>query len=284
MTKDTNLSRRSSILGLGSLSAAAALGIHSCTRQESSKATAFALVGDRYHNSDYIRTALGKTIVGVSGLTIDFTDETSLLNADTLDGYKMLIVFRDGMLWPDGYLGSYAGYSPEIKLRSEPPIPDMKSEPLMWLQPHQGRAVKEFVENGGSAFFFHNNSHVSLASKDYRDVEGAIYTGHPPIRPFRVHITNKNHPITQGVNDFLVTDEQHYVTYDKDPKYVLMRSENADGLAFGEQGTNCEAGWAYDYGKGRVCFMAPGHMISALWNPEYVKLQKNAVRWLLREI
>ena len=27
------------------------------------KATAFALIGDRYHNSDYIRTALTRTIV-----------------------------------------------------------------------------------------------------------------------------------------------------------------------------------------------------------------------------
>jgi hypothetical protein len=29
--------------------------------------------------------------------------------------------------------------------------------------------------------------------------------------------------------------------------------------------------------------MAPGHMISALWNPEYEKMQKNAAKWLLRE-
>ena len=39
------------------------------------KSTAFAVIGDRYHNSDYIRTALGKTLVGDLGLTIDFTDD-----------------------------------------------------------------------------------------------------------------------------------------------------------------------------------------------------------------
>ena len=287
MDKKENISRRSSLRTIGLMGTAAVLSpvhVSSSAPAPLKKATAFALVGDRYHNSDYIRTALGKTLVRESGLSIDFTDEVTLLNAATLTNYKMLIVFRDGMVWPDGYLGSYPGYTPEIELKSEPALPEMKSEPSMWLQPHQGLAVKDFVSSGGSAFFFHNNSHVSLSSKDYRDVEGAIYTGHPPIRPFRVHIADKNHPITQGVKDFLVTDEQHYVTYDKDPKYVLMRSENADGLAYGEQGTDCEAGWAYEYGKGRVCFMAPGHMISALWNPEYVKLQRNAVRWLLREL
>lgn len=287
MSDSHPLSRRSSLLGLGSIGAATALGTALLTHNSyaaGKKATAFALVGDRYHNSDYIRAALEKTLVREAGLSIDFTDEVRLLNADTLKGYRMLIVFRDGMVWPDGYTGSYPGYTPDLEIKSEPPLPDIKSKSVMWMEPHQGKAVKEFVSKGGSAFFFHNNSNVSLSNKDYRDVEGAIYTGHPPIRPFRVRIVNREHPITRGVNDFLVTDEQHYVTYDKDPKYVLMRSENADGLAFGDQGTSCEAGWAYEYGDGRVCFIAPGHMISALWNPEYVKLQKNAVRWLLREM
>jgi hypothetical protein len=28
--------------------------------------------------------------------------------------------------------------------------------------------------------------------------------------------------------------------------------------------------------------MSPGHLLTVLWNPEYIKLQQNAVRWLLR--
>jgi len=283
------LSRRASLRNLGGMGALTALGSALFSRRAGAvpvKAECFALVGDRYHNSDYIRSALGRTLVREAGLSIDFTDEVSLLTADTLRGYKMLIVFRDGMIWPDGYLGSYPGYgggTAQAELKSVPPLPDLNGEPRMWMQPEQGRAVKEFVLKGGSAFFFHNNSHVSLSSKDYRDVEGAIYTGHPPVRSFWVRITNRDHPITRGVQDFLVTDEQHYVTYDKDPKHVLMRSENEDGLDYNGQGSACEAGWAYEYGKGRVCFMAPGHMISALWNREYVKLQQNAVSWLLRK-
>jgi len=171
---------------------------------------------------------------------------------------------------------------------SYPPLPKIDVKPKLWMKPSQGMAVKEFVEEGGSAFFYHNSSHISLSNENFRDVEGAVYTGHPPVRQFKVKITNRNHPITRGVGDFVVTDEQHYVEYDKDQKHVLMRSENEDGLAYsgsmGNQGTSCEAGWAYEYGRGRVCFMAPGHMISALWNPEYEKLQKNAAKWLLRMI
>src|SRR5260370_26062207 len=67
------------------------------------KATAFALIGDRYHNSDYIRTGLRRTIDRELGVSVDFCDEVKMLDAETLDGYKLLIILRDGMLWPDGY-------------------------------------------------------------------------------------------------------------------------------------------------------------------------------------
>jgi type 1 glutamine amidotransferase len=255
-------------------------------------ATAFALIGDRFHNSDYIRTALGKTLVREGGLSIDFTDEVTMLSAETLKCYRMVIIFRDGSIWPNGYPdeGQYPGYSPSSgsKLISNPPLQKIDSKPKAWMSPTQGKVLREFVEDGGCVFFYHNSSHISISNKHYHDVEGAIYTGHPPVRPFKVKIVNKSHPITRYVNDFIVTDEQHYLKYDKESKYVLMRSENEDGLRYsgsmGDQGNSCEAGWAYDYGNGRVCFMAPGHMISVLWNPEYEKLQKNAIKWLLKEV
>lgn len=251
------------------------------------KATAFALIGDRYHNSDYIRTGLGKTLGKDLGLSIDFCDEVRLLNAEHLNGYKLLIVFRDGMVWPDGYAdeSSNAGYvhtgSPRIA--SDPPVPKHEAKPVYWITADQGVAVKQFVSNGGAILFYHNVTYISPHNDDFRDVLGAVTQGHPPIRPFRVKIVNKDHPITRGVNDFVVTDEQHFMTYQKDPKYLLLRSVNEDGLTWRDQGASSAAGWAYDYGKGRVCYLAPGHLLVDLWNPEYEKLQRNAVRWLLKE-
>src|SRR5260370_32213521 len=77
------------------------------------KATAFALIGDRYHNSDYIRTGLRRTIEREMDVTVDFCDEVKMLNAETLKGYKLLIVLRDGMLWPDGYQDESSNRSEE---------------------------------------------------------------------------------------------------------------------------------------------------------------------------
>jgi hypothetical protein len=275
------ISRRSAI----AMVAGAALAPR--TARSAEKASAYGLIGDRYHNSDYIRTALNRTIQSDLGVNIDFCDETRNLTAETLHGYKLLIILRDGMIWPDGYPdeSTNAGWvaGGKTPLVSDPPVPRTSAKAQFWMKPEQGKAVRQFVESGGSALFLHNVTHVGLTDPDFRDVLGAAYAGHPPIRTFKVKVKNPNHPITKGVHDFVVTDEQHYMTYDKDPKYLLLETENVDGLTYKDLGATAPGGWAYDYGKGRVCYFSPGHMVSVLWNPEYVKLQHNAVRWLLRQ-
>jgi type 1 glutamine amidotransferase len=240
------------------------------------RSTVVALIGDRYHNSDYIRTALGKTLVRDLELTIDFTDEVQSLNSETLNNYRMLIIFRDAMIWPNGYDTSSAF--------SNPPLPKYENKPVHWMTKGQGQAVKDFVNTGGMALFYHNTTYIAAGSEIFQDVLGATTEGHPPTRPFKVRVTNPDHPIMQGVNDFIVTDEQHFMTLDIDPKFVFMESINEDGLTHQNMGASCYAGWAYDYGQGRVCYLAPGHTIAALWNPEYEKIQQNAVRWLMKQI
>ena len=277
-----NTTRRSALAAL----AGAAIAPFPC--RAAKKATAFALIGDRYHNSDYIRIGLTRTIAKQLGVTIDFTDETSLLNAETLDGYKVLIVLRDGMIWPDGYGGDESTNAAWVvtgrpKLIFDPPVPQERARSQYWMKPEQGKAVRQFVEAGGAALFLHNTTNVSLADPDFRHVLGAAYTGHPPIRAFKVKVTNSDHPITQGVKDFVVTDEQHYMIYDKDPKSLFLQTVNEDGLTYQSYGATASGGWSYDYGKGRVCYMSPGHMLSDLWHPEYIKLQQNAVRWIMRQ-
>ena len=250
------------------------------------KATAFALIGDRYHNSDYIRTGLARTVVKEMGISVDFTDTYVSLNAETLNGYQLLIILRDGMIWPDGYPDETTNAAwvatNRPKLISDPPVPKTAAKPAFWMQPDQGKAVRQFVDQGGSALFLHNVTHVGLTDPDFRHVLGAAYAGHPPIRTFKVKIKNPDHPIVKGVKEFTVTDEQHYMEYDKNPKDIFLETVNEDGLKFNNS-TTAPAGWAYDYGKGRICYLSPGHLLNVLWNPEYVKMQQNAVRWLMRK-
>lgn len=275
METQTSISRRTLI----------AAGLGACvTRlqaQGGGRARLLALVGDRYHNPDYIRVALTRMFEALP-VSVDYTMHYDQLSRKLLKDYQVFLCLRDGMIWPGGYLGpdAYTAYAAGLENRSDFPDP----KPVQWLTEEMALAVKDFVTEGGGFYSLHNNSHVSLSSKTYRDVQGGAYIGHPPLRPFKVRVVNSAHPITQGVKEFIVNDEQHYVEYDKEPKHLLLESENIDGLTYQKHGAKAHAGWAYDYGKGRVVFTAVGHTIHAMNNPEHMKLQRRAVQWLLRQI
>ena len=272
-----NLFRRAGASAVA-LSPAAAPALHG---QAAGKPRALALVGDRYHNPDYIRVSLNKIFKDL-GIPIDYTIQYDQISKSLLSKYQLFLVLRDGMIWPEGYLGpdAYTAYEQHLENSTDFPKPT----PVTWITEEQGSAVKEFVSAGNGFYALHNSSHISLSSKNYREVMGGAYVGHPPLRPFRVQPTANSHPITKGMKPFMVNDEQHYVTYDKDPKYQILESENVDGLVYDNHGAKAPAGWAYDFGKGRVVFTAVGHTIHAMWAPEYIEIQKRSIQWLLRKI
>jgi type 1 glutamine amidotransferase len=275
-----SVSRRSLLRGAAAVSGAGLLRL-AASGQKPNGRRVLALIGDRYHNADYIRVALSKMFEG-QGVTVDYTIDYSQLSRSLLSNYQLFLCLRDGMIWPAGYLGPDAYTSYEQGLENRDDFPEAKAQ--NWLTEEQAGAIKEFVTAGNGFYSLHNNSHVSLSSPTYRDVMGGAYIGHPPLRPFNVRVVNSSHPITQGIADFVVNDEQHYVHYDKDHKYILLEAENLDGLNYQNLGAKSVAGWAYGYGRGRVVFTSPGHTIHALWVPEYFKLQRRAVQWLLKEI
>jgi type 1 glutamine amidotransferase len=280
----SSFSRRTLVQRAGVLAGAGLLGLgtgSSLQSQSSGKRRALALIGDRYHNPDYIRVSLDKVFKDLN-IPIDYTIQYDQISARLLKDYQLLLILRDGMIWPDGYLGpdAYAAY--EANLETPKSFPDPK--PVTWITEEQGAAIKEFVTAGNGFYALHNCSHISLSSKNYREVMGGAYISHPPLRPFQVRASANKHPITDGMSPFIVNDEQHYVAYDKDPKYIIMEAENIDGLKFEDLGTKSVSGWAYDFGKGRVVFTAVGHTIHAMWNPQYLEIQKRSVRWLLKDL
>jgi type 1 glutamine amidotransferase len=280
---EAKLPRRAVVKGAGLLAAAGLLGLGEApTAPAAQPPRALALIGDRYHNADYIRVALDKVFHDLD-LPVDYTIHYERLSAEMLKPYRLLLILRDGMIWPNGYLGpdAYTDYERNLE-NLLPQSADPKPE--MWITVQQGVAIQQFVQAGNGLYAMHNSSHISLSSKNYRDVMGGAYIGHPPLRPFRVRPSAKPHPITQGIREFVVNDEQHYVDYDKDRKCILLEAENVDGLTYENLGARSISGWAYDYGRGRVVFTAVGHTIHAMWNPQYLEIQKRSIRWLLKQI
>jgi type 1 glutamine amidotransferase len=244
---------------------------------------ALALIGDRYHNADYISVSL-RRLFSELNIPLDLTIDYERISSSLLKQYQVFLILRDGMIWPGGYLGPDAYEAYEANLETPKTFENPKS--VFWITAEQSQAIQDYVNSGGGLYALHNSCDISNSDngKGYREVMGGAYNGHPPLRPFRVQSTANKHPITEGIEAFIVNDEQHYPIYDKDAKYVILEAENVDGLSYKDLGTKSVSGWAYDYGKGRVVFTGVGHTIHAMWNPQYLEIQKRSVRWLLRKL
>jgi type 1 glutamine amidotransferase len=280
-----NLSRRGLVQRFGAAAGTGLIGLsgsaQSQTAPRGGRQRALALVGDRYHNPDYIRTSLDPVFKALN-MPVDYTIAYDQISADMLKNYQLFLTFRDGMIWPSGYLGPDAYTDYAANLETPKTFADPVSQPMMTEE--QGAAVRDFVKMGGGLYAMHNSSYISLFTKTYREVMGGVSKSHPPLRPFQVRATLNRHPITEGMRPFIVNDEQHFVQYDQDPAHIILEAENIDGLTFQDMGAKSVSGWAHNYGKGRVVFTAVGHNIHALWNQQYIELQKRSVQWLLRQI
>ncbi len=261
MHRKHRVNRRSAIKTLGAMGIANTL-VSAKVFGQNRQADAFAYAGGSTP-LEVVQTALDANIADGLGMSIDY--EQDPVKVPSLDGYKLFITMH------------YREFTAA-----------------------QEKMIQSFIKNGGGALFLHNSTDIARRGTEImRDIIGGYWLEHTEIRPYRVKITNHNHPITKGVNDFVVTGEHHYNQYDKDPRYTFMINESIDGWMYnniegdkhydarlGDRGfgPSCWSGWAYDYGRGRVCFMAPGHTLEILTHPEFVKLQQNAVRWCVKQI
>src|SRR6516165_472859 len=180
--------RRRLLKSAGALASAGVLlkphGKSSVFPADDNRPRALALMGDRYHNADYIRVALNRLFRELN-LPIDYTINYDQISARLLTSYRLFVVLRDGMIWPHGYLEPN-DYEYSHALENSREWPKEQFEP--WITEEQGAAIKDFVQAGGALYALRNSIHISLSSKYYREVMGGAYIDHPPLRPFRVSV------------------------------------------------------------------------------------------------
>ena len=214
---------------------------------------ALALIGDRYHSPGYIREGLAKALAD-ENIPVTFIENVAELNAGSLAGRQLLIILRDGMNWPNGY----------------------DKEHVKWMTDAQQLAIWEFVNRGGGVLALHNSQGLYPPGGLYYKMFGGDYGGHPKPYVFTVRVENKRHPITAGVEDFEIFDEQHTVKYYLDDEHWLLRTIAPDNLA-------AAGGWWRELGTGRFCYLSPGHTREALNHPMMQRLIRNAVNWVLQQ-
>lgn len=211
---------------------------------------ALILIGDRYHEPEHIREGLKPVFEG-SGVTPHFAVDFRALSAQNLARVQLLVILKDGMLWPEGIDRPYR----------------------QWMTVEQQKAVVAFVEAGGGFLNLHNSMGL-YPEGPYLDLVGGRYEGHGPLERFGVEVVEGEHPVTRGVKSFFVADEQHTPSFESKKVSLLLRNRS-------DQGKVGAAGWAYQAGRGRLCHLANGHTLESLEHPMFQRLMRNAVRWCL---
>ncbi|HOP78918.1 MAG TPA: ThuA domain-containing protein [Thermogutta sp.] len=227
-------------------------------QRPSRRPRALALIGDRYHDPAYIRPPLEEAMEK-AGVAVAFLYDVRQLVPQVVFQYDLLVILRDGMLWPDPQPNGSFG------------------KPVFWLTEEQEMTVASFVWAGGGFLALHNATALKALNETeslYLRVLGASYAGHGPAQEgYYVRVLNGSHPVTAGVHDYFVEDERHWPRLYVSDALVLLESASGEETSL--------HGFVRTFGLGRVCYLANGHNRRVLESDVMQRILRNAARWCL---
>ncbi len=142
------------------------------------------------------------------------------------------------------------------------------------LTPAQEKSLCAFVNDGGGLLAIHAANVMDDVNADYLEMVGTKFIGHGPITEFTVDIT-ADHDITKRIDSFRITDEL-YICEKRAKRLRVL----ATALWQGEKHPMV---YVRSYGKGRVCYVAPGHDERTFSNPLFQRICGKGVRWVTKE-
>lgn len=127
-----------------------------------------------------------------------------------------------------------------------------------------------YVREGGGFLSLHS-ANTAKEKTGYALLAGNVFLGHPPRCAVDVKITGP-HPIVDGVGNFSIRDEHYMLDCFAENRVELFRTVS-------ESGGNQIGGYVLERGKGRLCVMSPGHILSVWQHPSFRRLLLNALKW-----
>jgi type 1 glutamine amidotransferase len=157
----------------------------------------------------------------------------------------------------------------------------------MWdkITDDQARMFVDCIKSGKPVVVLHHSLCAFESWPEYRNIIGGKYFLSPATVDgkeysagsyieglrFKVKVVNPNHPVTKGIGDFEILGETYKGYYVADDVTPLLTTN--------EPTSEPVIGWAKKYGKARIVVFQSGHGPTALENPNYRKLLKQAIEW-----
>jgi uncharacterized protein len=225
--------------------------------------------GDAYHNREEHYEELAGLMAGPGGLNITITDDFPAQTAESMSRYDLLV------LWTT---------------MGQPP-----AEPV--------NALFDEVRAGTPLLGIHAAPYTVRMIEGAPQAIGASYIKrfpHLPYQEIKINVYERDHPVTAGVDDFIITDELYcldeltpdvtvlagYDGREASAPYRLREGQAPDprheeAHAWRKQQPRAPLVYVKPLGKGKICVNALGHDGQAIANPGFRQITTQAVRWLL---
>ena len=220
-----------------------------------------ALMGDYWHNP----VALERDVRGIFSNTdwdITFCQGSRFLTPELLSDADLLLMERYG--GPDSI-----GWSPEGT------VTDRKQGDPFMTPEHEEAILHNIKERGMGFIAFHCT--FWNQPKRFKEMLGVEPVMHNEIQPVIVKDLNQTHPITQGLEEFTINlDEQFAAVMLAKNRTILFLTHAVHDKR------DAIGGWCFDYGKGRVVSMLPGHTQFPWRHPTYKEMVWRAAFWAMK--
>ena len=134
----------------------------------------------------------------------------------------------------------------------------------------QKNGLLNWVASGKGYVGIHSAADSFRECPEYRAMVGGWFVTHPHFREYQVSVVDAEHPITEGLVEFVVEDEQ-YVT-DYDPRNHVLATALYQGRAM-------PVAWTKAWGEGRVFWLALGHNPDACRHEMFRLLLCRGAKW-----
>lgn len=209
------------------------------------------ILGDYYHDHDIAYEALKKA---VDMLNKSGPHTFELIDSD-VDGLEKALSRNLDLV----ILGKENRVNPADELVNN------------WMTCDIENKIVDYVNNGGSWLAWHAGLALYNKAGEYTKMLGGYFLSHPSQHEIVRYIPKENSSGIRLKESFEAIDEHYFVKYNLESSLVFLDSESSYGKA--------EAGWACEFGAGRVCCLAPTHREEGLTNKLMLETLAACISW-----
>jgi type 1 glutamine amidotransferase len=145
--------------------------------------------------------------------------------------------------------------------------------------------LKEAVAQGTGLAGWHGMAASFRASLPFSFVAGASFIDHPGGEgvdvPYDVEIVDREHPVTQGVENFQAASEQYYMHVDPAVHVLASTTFTGEHLPWVD-GVKMPVAYVKNWGEGRVFYVSIGHLPKDLQDPQVERMVRQGLAWAAR--